>query len=255
MARELPGVKVEPVVGHLDLVTVDDLLLEDTVAVSQAVAPGGEVERSKAIKETSSQASETTVAQSSIMLLSDNVLDAEAELVQTTFKMLATISKFCLQASLTLGGVLETHVQHSIVESAAHEEFETEVVDALWVSEGLTLLSTVPVQNELVAKCQTSRRIRSVFVTIEHASGKGRLDMANDFVLEVLWSFESLVLAPLPCLTLRLGNGGFTELSAIFQTPFLTGGLAKGLSWVVNATSKNQWNARLVYVQTYLQHS
>jgi hypothetical protein len=204
MARELPGVEVEPVVGHLDLVTVDDLLLEDTVAVSQAVAPGGEVKRSKTVEETSSQASETTVAQSSIVLLSDNVLNAEAELVQTTLKMLATISNSCSKRALTLGRVLETHVQHGIVESAAHEEFETEVVDALWVAEGLTLLSTVPVENKLVAKRQTGGRICGILVAIEHASGEGRLNMAHDLLLKVLRSFEGLDLTPLPCLTLRL---------------------------------------------------
>jgi hypothetical protein len=31
VAGKLPGIKVQPVVGNLDLVPVDDLLLEDTI--------------------------------------------------------------------------------------------------------------------------------------------------------------------------------------------------------------------------------
>ena len=45
MALELPWVEVQPVVGNFDLVSVDNLLLKDTVAVAQAVTPGRVVER------------------------------------------------------------------------------------------------------------------------------------------------------------------------------------------------------------------
>lgn len=82
MTRELPRVEVEPVVWDLDLVTVDDLLLEDTVSVTQTVAPRGVVERGETVQEAGSQTAQTTVAQSGVVLLLDNVLDTEAQTLE-----------------------------------------------------------------------------------------------------------------------------------------------------------------------------
>lgn len=84
MARELPGVEVKPVVGHLDLVPINDFLLEDTVTVSQTVAPRGEVERCKTVEETSGKTTETTVAKGSVMLLRDHIFNTETELGKTS---------------------------------------------------------------------------------------------------------------------------------------------------------------------------
>lgn len=80
MAGELPGVKVKPIIGNLDLVAVDNLLLEDSVSVPQTVAPSGEIKRGKAVEEASGKPTKATIAQSSIVLLADNVLNAEAQI-------------------------------------------------------------------------------------------------------------------------------------------------------------------------------
>jgi len=80
MAGKLPRVEVEPVVGHLDLVALDDFLLEDAVAVSQTVAPGRIVERGEAVKEAGGKTSKTAIAQGGIMLVFNNVLNAEAQI-------------------------------------------------------------------------------------------------------------------------------------------------------------------------------
>jgi hypothetical protein len=80
MSRELPRVEVQPVVRDLDLVAVDDLLLEDAVAVAQAVAPSGEVQRGQGVQETRSQATEAAVAQRGVVLLLDDILDPETEI-------------------------------------------------------------------------------------------------------------------------------------------------------------------------------
>lgn len=80
MARELPRIEVKPIVWNLNLVPIDDFLLEDTISISQTVAPSGIVERGETVEETRGEATKTTVTKSSIMLLPDNVLDAEAEI-------------------------------------------------------------------------------------------------------------------------------------------------------------------------------
>lgn len=86
MTRELPGVEVQPVVGHLDLVPVDNLLLEDTIPVTQPIAPGGEVQSSHTVEEASSETTQTTVSKGSIVLLLNNILNAETEVGQTSYK-------------------------------------------------------------------------------------------------------------------------------------------------------------------------
>lgn len=89
MARELPRVEVEPVVRHLNLVTIDDLLLENTVSVTQTISPSRVVQGRKAVEKTSSKPPETTVTQSSIMLLLNDVLDAETELINPSYNILS----------------------------------------------------------------------------------------------------------------------------------------------------------------------
>lgn len=84
VARKLPRVKLEPVVGNLDLVAVNDFLLEDAVAVAQAIAPGGVVERGETVKEAGGETAETTVAEGGVVLLFDDVLDAEAEFTEAS---------------------------------------------------------------------------------------------------------------------------------------------------------------------------
>jgi hypothetical protein len=81
---KLPGVKVEPVVGHLDLVAVDNLLLEDTVAVAQAVAPCRVVQTGETVEEAGGKPTQTAVAQGRVVLLLNDVLDAEPEVGETS---------------------------------------------------------------------------------------------------------------------------------------------------------------------------
>ena len=49
VTREFPGIIIEPVVGDLHLVSVYDLLLEDSIAVSQSVSPSRVVQCSHAV--------------------------------------------------------------------------------------------------------------------------------------------------------------------------------------------------------------
>lgn len=89
MAGELPRIEIKPVVRHLHLVTIDDLLLEDTVSVTQTISPSRVVQGRKTVKEASSEPSKTTVTQSSIMLLLNDVLDAETKLINSPYGILS----------------------------------------------------------------------------------------------------------------------------------------------------------------------
>lgn len=83
ISREFPWVEVKPVIGNFDLVPIINLLLKDTVSVSQAVAPCGIIEGSQTVEKAGSQSTETAVAESCIVFLRDDIFDSEAKLGQT----------------------------------------------------------------------------------------------------------------------------------------------------------------------------
>jgi hypothetical protein len=79
VAGELPGVEIKPVVRHFDLIPIDNLLLENTISVPQAITPGRVVEGGQAVQEASSQSTKTAVSEGSIVLLTNDVLNTESE--------------------------------------------------------------------------------------------------------------------------------------------------------------------------------
>ena len=69
MSRELPGVEIEPVIRNLDLISIDNFLLEDTVSVAEPISPRRVVQRSHTVKEARRKSAKTTVSKSSVVLL------------------------------------------------------------------------------------------------------------------------------------------------------------------------------------------
>jgi hypothetical protein len=82
VSRELPRVVVQPVIWNFHLIAINNLLLEDSIAVTETVAPSWVVECRHAIQETSRQTSKATVAQRGVMFLGNDILNTEAKIVQ-----------------------------------------------------------------------------------------------------------------------------------------------------------------------------
>ncbi len=80
VTRKLPGVKVQPVVGNFNLISINNFLLEDAVAVAKAVAPGGVVERCQAVEEASGETAEATVSKGRIIFLGNDVFNSEPKI-------------------------------------------------------------------------------------------------------------------------------------------------------------------------------
>lgn len=180
----------QPIIRNFDLVSVNNLLLENTIAVSQSVPPGGIVETGKTVEETSRQSAQAAVAQGGVVLLADDVLDAEAEISEPA-----------------LGDVLLADVEHGVVEGPAHEELQAQVVDPLAVGEGLALLGPVPLQDEAVPEGQAGGGVCGLLVAVEDTARQGGLDVADDLALEAILVLEALGLVLGPSLPLGLGDG------------------------------------------------
>lgn len=106
----------------------------------------------------------------------------------------------------TLCNVFESNVQHRIVQRSTHQELQAQIVDTLGICERLPLLCAIPFRNQLIPERQTRRRIGCRLVTVEHASSKGSLDMADNFLFEFLGILKALCLELLPSCTLALGD-------------------------------------------------
>ena len=69
MPGELPGVEVEPVIRNLDLISIDNFLLEDTVSVAEPISPRRIVQSGHTVKEARRKSAKTTISKGSVMLL------------------------------------------------------------------------------------------------------------------------------------------------------------------------------------------
>ena len=179
VSRKFPRVKVQPIVWNLYLKPVDNFLFKDTISVAQAISPGGVIQRSHTVEKTRSQPAETAVAESSVMLLRYDILDSEAKVFQTSYKTwLAMFLDEWRSVIHTSCHVLQANIEHSIVQCSSHQKFQREIwtyisrgllsllrashtVNPFLVCEGLSLLSSVPFNDESVPESQRSARISS----------------------------------------------------------------------------------------------
>ena len=113
----LPGVAhVQPGVGPLGLVAVDQLLLEQAEPVADAHAGARDAQEGHGVQETGGQTAQAAVAQAGVAL-------HLAELVQ----VLAHV------AQAGADDVLNAHVEQIVVEQAPDEELHGEIVDLFFL--------------------------------------------------------------------------------------------------------------------------
>ena len=114
-AFNFPGVAFgEPVVGHLNLIAVLDLLPEYSVVVPDPVAHGGYVKRGEGVEEARSESAEAAVAEGGVDLLLVYVLERHADAHERV---------------LVLG--LHVDVHQRVLEHAAQQELQRHVVHTL----------------------------------------------------------------------------------------------------------------------------
>jgi hypothetical protein len=112
---ELPGVaEIQPVFGLLLLPAIDDGLAEQAVLVADAIAMGGDAQGRHAFHEARRQTTEAAVAERRIGLQQANAFKVDAQFGQ----------RFT-------GDVQQAEVAQAVVEQAADEKFQGEVIHPL----------------------------------------------------------------------------------------------------------------------------
>ena len=131
---DLPWIAIlEPVVRLLDLPAVPDLLVEDSVVVSDSIAICRNLERRETVEEAGGQTTESSVAKPCIRLLVDEVLQLVAE------------GRKRLPDRL-----LESEVDDVVRHRPAHQELKREVVHPLGALGALRLAGQVPLMDDPV---------------------------------------------------------------------------------------------------------
>eukprot|EP00128_Syssomonas_multiformis_P015811 Colp12_sorted_trinity150504_noHs@1565 len=131
---DFPRVAVaEPVVGDLDLLAVTNLLLENTILITETVAISGQGKGRHGVKEARSKTAKTTVAETSVLLNAFKSLNIKTKLVHGLLALIA-----------------HTEVNHGVGESTTHVVFKRQVVNTLGILLVVGLLGTDPLANKTV---------------------------------------------------------------------------------------------------------
>ena len=142
----------QPVVRHLDLETVLNLLFEHTVTVADTAAVSRIPQCCQGIQETGCQTSQAAVAQSGIRLLILKHVDIHAQLLQNFL---------CALVSL--------QVDHVIAQGTSHQELHGHIVNHLWVFFVICLLGGHPVADHPVLygiRCRLKNLLRRCLLQI-----------------------------------------------------------------------------------------
>ncbi len=113
MAFELPRVAVlQPVVRGLFLATINNVLLEHTVVVADAVAAPWQAKRSQRVEEAGGQTPQATVAEAGVVLFVDQLFKIQPHLFQRVFNV-----------------AVDAQCQQGIREGAANQKLHRQVID------------------------------------------------------------------------------------------------------------------------------
>ncbi len=174
LAGELPGVVVaQPVVRHLMLSAVNNLLVKHAVFIADAVAVSRELHGGHGVKKTGCQPSQTAVAKAGVPFRFLQVFNGESQLFQSRIPFLH-----------------QAQIDQGVAQGAAHQEFHGDVVDPLCIIFVIGLLRVQP------AVCQQiPHRVGQGQVQVGFGSGKfvlhqGVLQVVDKSTLEVCcgWS-------------------------------------------------------------------
>ena len=90
----------------------------------------------------------------------------------------------------TFRSFLHAHIQHSIVQSAAHQKLERQVVNTLLIGERLILLRLVPLNDQAVSESQRSSRVCCKLIDVVQGACERGLDMSDHCIFELFGCCE-----------------------------------------------------------------
>ena len=79
MSREFPRVEVQPVIRDLNLVSINELLLKNTISVAKSISPCWHVHSGHTVQKAGCKTTKATVTKRCIVLLRYDIFNPEAQ--------------------------------------------------------------------------------------------------------------------------------------------------------------------------------
>ena len=160
---------LQPVIRDLDLRTVDDLLLEQAVLITDAAAMARQAMRRHGVDEAGCETAEAAVAEAGIRLLLERIRQGEVEVLQ-----------------YLLHGLLDTEIHEVALEQTAHEELDGEVVDLLLLTLRIGIVRLDPVIGDELLRHRRNGLIDLIRRQLVHLAAPHDMCRLDELVLELL---------------------------------------------------------------------
>mmetsp|Transcript_101606 Transcript_101606/g.140414 ORF Transcript_101606/g.140414 Transcript_101606/m.140414 type:complete len:202 (+) Transcript_101606:1511-2116(+) len=169
-ALNFPRVSIlQPEVRNFNLVTILDLLLEDSVFVSNTVTPSRNLKSGERVKEASGKAAKTTVSESGISLLFVEIFHLVADVHHGAFEL-----------------IFHINVNKGVLHVSTHQKFEREVVHALAVFGCVEFVSIIPRLDQAISDGVGSGLVSTELIEVETSTCQGVLNVVDDLTLDGL---------------------------------------------------------------------
>ena len=208
-ARNLPDVAaVQPVVRHLDLIAVHQLLAEQAVLVADGAAHGRQLQGGQRVQEAGRQAAQTAVAQARLRL----ALGDHGSVDDQLFKR--------------LGVVLLVHqIDHVGKQRTSHQELRAEIVDLLCAGALAHAAGFGSALHDLVAHRQRNRLVQLLLRGVGDFAAKVAPQLLDQVLLNLFYchplKFHVTDAPPENCVPSRLTLGASASRPEALETVFV----------------------------------
>ena len=199
-------VKRQPIIWEFRLISIDDLLFEDSIIVTDSIAHRGDCQSRKRIKVTSCKSTQTSVSQCRIWLLFENIFHiCRAQFLETLCNVttgpstdgLPVARFFMPMLSIALSKVRP--IRNSNDRSTSAPFFGVEnTINSFRVLCGIRLMSFIPRNKQSISHCQRRPMVRCKIIKIVHTPRQGCADVSHNLPLKLLFCLELVECKGLP---------------------------------------------------------
>ena len=196
---------LEPEVWNLYLLSIPNQLLENSIVVSDPVAPCRQFKSGHRVKEAGSEPPKTPVAKTSVSLLFTDILELVTKVIESLLILL-----------------LHIDVDKHVLEGTAHQKLKGEIVDVLAVLSGVVGMGVIPGLDQSIAHRVGCSLVCSEIVEVEPCPCESVLNVVDDRSLNRALISADVSVHEIPQLVLLFSGLLFSILETILGSESLT---------------------------------
>ena len=196
---------LEPEVWNLYLLSILNQLLENSIVVSDSVAPRRQFKSGHGVEEAGSEPSKTSVAKTSVSLLFTDIFKLVSKVIESLLVLL-----------------LHIDVDKHVLEGTAHQKLKGKIVDVLAVLSGVVGMGVIPRLNQPIAHRVGCSLVCSEIVEVEPCSCESVLNVIDDWPLDRALISANVSVHEIPQLVLLFSGLLFSVLKTVLGSESLT---------------------------------